>query len=1192
MPNPDLILSSFIRQLFRLSCLLLCLAGVGTGVVFSQIEIPNSGLPRIRNYTRKDFNAANFNVGALQDHRGILYFGNDYGVLEFDGQNWTLLRNANNSRVTSLCQDELGSPNDPDRPRNRIYIGSTGEIGYLHINKQGAEEYVSLLPKMPEGKRDFGIVWKTHAVEEGIIFQANKALYLYSQDTVQVIMADSTADKFGFHYSFNVNGELWVREWTRPLHRLIKGKLEPVPGAEILGRAKVFGVYPFSADTTLIVVRGQGIYNWDGHQLTWWETPASNYLKTYDAYVGTLLPNGNLAISCSRGGGLIIFNREGKILMQLDTEDGLGAPVLYGVFADRNGDLWVTHEKGIDFVELNSSFSYFDQRVGLDQPINNFGYHKGILYCGSGGGTFYRNWAQPAPKGSPNWKFQKPEALNGNTLYLNTLKGSFFYGFTEGLSLIDSDPGQAIPILKKGSAQARRVLQLKEIEGHPDHLLATGSDGLFLLENENPGPGKPPRWTFKRSFPEFTLVCDYLEQDSDGNFWADHPNEGFIRFHLSETLDSLDAYQLYNSETGFTGSGNHNKVAILDGEAVFTTSHGLYRYHPEKDQLLPDENFNRYLGDRLYLINLIQGPDEKVWLWATNPEQSITESPPLLYVLVPQPTAPDALPTYEVITQPFLKLRDSFMGMDLSDVYPMPDGKALVATSSGFIQYDPEISSDYNRTFPALIRKVELTKPRDSLLYGGGYPNPAGPLEHPEIIPFAHNSIRFTFSGLFFEDPEKTQFQFYLEGAEEDWPTDWSSTHEERYSNLNHGNYTFHVRAKNIYGTISEPASFSFTIARPWYLTWIAILIYVVLAALCVWIIVKLNTRRLVKQKEALEQTVKERTEEVVAQAKELEAKNEKLLEMDQFKAGMTSMIVHDLKNPLNTIISGGGEKNPENELKTIRQTGNQMLNMVMNILDVGKYEEAEMVLDRSPQYLLQCAHNAVNQVSFLADQKSIGLTLNLPNTARALTDPAILDRILTNLLTNAIKYTPMNGKVEIRLGIGPEGFHRVEVVDNGAGIPKEKQDLVFEKFGQVAARTSGSVRSTGLGLTFCKLAVEAHGGEIGVESEVGKGSVFWFTLPVAGEGEALAIETPALEKQEGLELSELTDADRAKLAETLPELRSLKIYKVSKIRSLLKTLETDTSPDLAPWIEATLQAVKTGNRQKYEELLDQVEES
>jgi len=233
-----------------------------------------------------------------------------------------------------------------------------------------------------------------------------------------------------------------------------------------------------------------------------------------------------------------------------------------------------------------------------------------------------------------------------------------------------------------------------------------------------------------------------------------------------------------------------------------------------------------------------------------------------------------------------------------------------------------------------------------------------------------------------------------------------------------------------------------------------------------------------------------------------IQQQNNQLLELDKFKESMTGMIVHDLKNPLNAIMGLSSMESENEVMLMINAAGSQMLNLVMNILDVQKFEDTSMKLSLQHENLNDMVNNAMKQVSLLVKQKSITITNELKNNFVVSADGELIVRVIVNLLTNAIKFTSSGGKISI----GNEEYENtpnfnnrfltIYVKDTGQGIPQDKLHLVFEKFGQVVAKKSGGVRSTGLGLTFCKLSVEAHGGKIWVESEVNIGTTFKFTLP------------------------------------------------------------------------------------------------
>jgi len=178
---------------------------------------------------------------------------------------------------------------------------------------------------------------------------------------------------------------------------------------------------------------------------------------------------------------------------------------------------------------------------------------------------------------------------------------------------------------------------------------------------------------------------------------------------------------------------------------------------------------------------------------------------------------------------------------------------------------------------------------------------------------------------------------------------------------------------------------------------------------------------------------------------------------------------------------------------------GETLLGMINDLLDIVKMESGSLKLKHNVLDVPRLLASSVDQVASLLKEKK--LTLDQQIDSDSLTahgDENKLQRTLVNLLGNAIKFTPSGGTVTIGVqSDAAEQFLRFSVSDTGEGIPAEWQTRIFEKFGQVESRKHGHKASTGLGLTFCKLAVEAHGGDIGVESEPGKGSTFYFTIPL-----------------------------------------------------------------------------------------------
>jgi signal transduction histidine kinase/ligand-binding sensor domain-containing protein len=449
----------------------------------------------------------------------------------------------------------------------------------------------------------------------------------------------------------------------------------------------------------------------------------------------------------------------------------------------------------------------------------------------------------------------------------------------------------------------------------------------------------------------------------------------------------------------------------------------------------------------------------------------------------------------------------------------------------------------------------------------------------------------FEFTAINFRNPLRNQFAYMLEGFDEKWHFVDYASRNATYTNIPPGTYYFRVKASNDRGIWNETGtSVKVIIHPPWWKTWWAVSIWTILILGTILTIYFVRVSQLKKQKRVLENEVRNRTveirnqkEEIESQAEELKATNDKLVELDGFKQGMTGMIVHDLKNPLNVIINTP-ETQPQTGLTRVKNAGRQMLNMVLNILDVYKYEETAFIVDKVDCSLNAIIQSAVQDVHFLAEQKSIHIKNEINTNIGVKGDEAILQRVIVNLLTNAIKYSPQNQAITISVDEGEREEVIISVADNGSGIPDDKMDAVFDRFKQVEAKSSGGIRSTGLGLTFCKMAIEGHGGEIGVESKKDVGTTFWFTLTKTGLPE---VELKH-EKQDNIEIKQeirLTESEKEFLLTYVERMKEFLVYETSDITKILAEVEHE-SEAIQLWKTEVEKCLYTMNAKEYKELL------
>jgi len=271
------------------------------------------------------------------------------------------------------------------------------------------------------------------------------------------------------------------------------------------------------------------------------------------------------------------------------------------------------------------------------------------------------------------------------------------------------------------------------------------------------------------------------------------------------------------------------------------------------------------------------------------------------------------------------------------------------------------------------------------------------------------------------------------------------------------------------------------------------------------------------------------------------------------------------------------------------------MLNMVLNILDVQKFEETKVQLNTNVHNILTVVKSSLNDVSILINEKGLSVQNFIKPQYQSDYDYDIIQRVLVNFLTNSIKYTPSGGKIILNAEPFTEDekdFIKISISDTGTGIPKEMLTKVFDKFTQVSAKKSGGAASTGLGLTFCKMVVEAHGGRVGVDSELGKGSTFFFYLPRykdldKQEAEKMQVD---IEKQSSLSLT----SEEIKYIKTyISQFDGIEIFEISKHLNIVNKIKIMNSTDnINAWADNLETAIFNFNDKALNNLLDMIRNS
>ncbi|MGL5316104.1 MAG: ligand-binding sensor domain-containing protein [Peptostreptococcaceae bacterium] len=365
---------------------------------------------------------------------------------------------------------------------------------------------------------------------------------------------------------------------------------------------------------------------------------------------------------------------------------------------------------------------------------------------------------------------------------------------------------------------------------------------------------------------------------------------------------------------------------------------------------------------------------------------------------------------------------------------------------------------------------------------------------------YSDNSIGIKFFYPNFKDSKNTRYYYKIEGLDEEWNVTYNN--EIIYKNLMYGKYIFKIKAMNNNGIMSEENSVSFTINPPILLSGWAFLFY----ALVISLIIKHNACKMKK----LDRLVNDRTIQLREEMDKSRELFNKVIELERSKNNYFINLSHELRTPLNVIsttqqlmleLIKRNEKIENDRLKyhtkVMQKNTQRLLNLINNIIDTSKIEHGNYEINIKENDIVYIVEEAALGLKDYVESKNIQLIIDPDIEEKIIEcDAYEIERCMVNLISNAKKFTPEGGTIEVSV----EDLNNkvlIRVKDNGIGIPKKYQANIFDRFTQVIDKTSEQKGGSGLGLTITRNIVEMHNGKIYLESEENKGSTFTIVLPV-----------------------------------------------------------------------------------------------
>ncbi len=424
------------------------------------------------------------------------------------------------------------------------------------------------------------------------------------------------------------------------------------------------------------------------------------------------------------------------------------------------------------------------------------------------------------------------------------------------------------------------------------------------------------------------------------------------------------------------------------------------------------------------------------------------------------------------------------------------DGAFYFGGINGINRFHPERFSTLLAPPRVLLRELRVNGQKAAL--------PADPAQ-PLRLRHHQNDLEIIFSGLSLADPQRVRHAFRLEGVDTDW-VDGGAIRQTRYASLAPGTYRFHLRAANSDGVWSEPQLLlSAVVAPPPWFSPIAFSIYTVLLML----VAMLTYGEQLRRQRALEAEVAARTAELRDERALVERQAQELAESLAARTVLLANVSHEFRTPL-TLIKTSLDRlaTPAADAEAValgRRYLRRLLKLVDQLLDFSRLGHEQGTAERNPWALEEMVRMTLDAFRGVAEERGIELTAAIETGWHTRCLQAQVEKILLNLLTNAIKFTPPGGQVQVSVR-GEDGGVCLSVADTGPGIPAAEQEHIFERFYRVPAVESAEIAGAGIGLSLVREAVRANGGRITVHSQAGEGACFSVWLPAWIDS---SVETP-----------------------------------------------------------------------------------
>lgn len=788
--------------------------------------------PNIISFNRSDYNAGNKNWSISEDDKGILYIGNDLGLLEFDGIEWSLYKTSKSELIRAVYAASS----------KLIFTGGYEEFGVWSRNISGKLEYQSLSSKLPSGSLHNGDIWRIWEKDRLIYFQSFNGIYIYDLEKVYQLPV-----KKNILLLNKVYNELWVQEMGGSLFRVNKNNYIKIPGSEIFSGTEVKSILPSKDKKYIISTTTMGIYVYDGKSFQPWNTSAE--LKNSNINCGLLSKSGNYFFGTILS-GIYELSSSGQIINHFDTDSYLNNNTVLTLFEDNSNNIWAGLDRGLSCIVHINGINCFTDPSGKIGAVYSAALYNNKLFIGTNQGVYYIDKNELASVNAVR-KFKFIPQTEGQVWYLSVIENKLYCGHNQGIYIIDENLNTSYPYpIHTG------VFTITKADNN--HLLLGSYIGLMIINTS----------THKLEKVEgLNEPINKVENDHAGNIWLQHMNKGVYRGRTYDNLSRTPILEYIGTDTNDTIPYNL-KMFKIGGRIAFLGKDRFYTYNDINGKIVSEPTLNKAFTGISNLKNVVNISPYNFWIIGDK----------LLYNVKYNEQNANISSIVNIGYKNF-SLVDNY-----ENIVSLNDSMSLICLDKGFLLCSNFLTQKVEEVPQPYIRSIRISDSNNHTIY----------LDKENTkIKNSYNTISFQFAaqGAF---SKNVTFQYQLLGLSDGWKTIEKKENRVSFERLSHGKYTFMIRTVDQYGKTSPEITYEFEVLPVWYQSNWALLIYIILIIALFASITKyiqyrykkihirklrmIESRRLSILNEKLQQEVEEKNAELLTQTSSIIQRNETII--------------------------------------------------------------------------------------------------------------------------------------------------------------------------------------------------------------------------------------------------------------------------------------------------------------------------